>query len=177
MLIFPRLGDFPFAESKNLCIHLHVENGMIDTERNAMYLQLLEDIRKQKRETNKAIDYLFAKLENLKVEEKSIEKLVGGGAAINNSARQAYRKHGKVKDEILSIIDTGEFSVPELCEKLGLDNNSYRSYFSQFYRTYKVGRRGFMSGGSHCYKYATEEWYKSQGITDYALHKNWTSEV
>jgi len=29
MLISPRLGDFPFAESKNLCIHLHVENNMI----------------------------------------------------------------------------------------------------------------------------------------------------
>ena len=28
MSIFPRLGDFPFAESKNLCIHLHVENNM-----------------------------------------------------------------------------------------------------------------------------------------------------
>lgn len=48
MLISPRLGDFPFAESKNLCIHLHVEKSM---ENQAMISRLLwyKNYRKQAR--------------------------------------------------------------------------------------------------------------------------------
>lgn len=152
---------------------------MIDTERIATYQQLLDDIRKKKKELSAVIDPLIEKLEALTDEEKVINRLMArtvtprkAMAAVHKSAKRSER----ITEKIISMLDTGEFSVQEVCEQFGLDNESYRSNFSQFYGRFRLGRRSFLSGRSYFYKYATESWYKSQGITDYALHKNWLSE-
>lgn len=156
---------------------------MIDTERNAMYQQLLDDIRKKKAEISAVVDPLIEKLEALAAEERSIVRLMAGTVTTKKITKISSDgpKRGKyaknVVGKILSMLETGEFSVSELCEKFGLDSESYRTYFSNLYRLHKIGRRSFLSGRAYFYKYATEEWYKSQGITDYALHKNWVSET
>jgi hypothetical protein len=150
--------------------------NMIDTERIETYQRLLEDIRKKKEEISAVANPLIEKLAALSDEEKAIIRLMGGDAITKTITTLGRRSHGEIKNGILSMIDTAEFSVKEICSEMGMDNDTYRSYFSQFYRTHKIGRRGFVSGGAHCYKYATERWYKSQGITDYAIHKRWISE-
>ncbi len=156
---------------------------MIDTERIATYQQLLTDVRNKKVEVNKEIDSLFTKLASLKVEEKSIEKLLYSAVdpSPDPKPKRKLEKTGKYTKnrlgQILALFDTGEFSVAELCEKFGMDSDSARSYFSMIYRQHRLGRRSFATRQTYQYKYATERWYKSQGITDYALHKNWVSEA
>jgi len=140
-----------------------------------MYQQLLDDIRKKKEEISAVIDPLLEKLAILEAEERSIARLMTGAVntkkVAKTSSDKGYAKN--VAGRILETLDAGEFSVSELCEKFGLNNENYRSYFSSLYRQHRLGRRSFLSDRTYFYKYATEEWYKSQGITDYALHKNW----
>lgn len=153
---------------------------MIDTERNAMYQQLLDDICKKKEELSAVIEPLVEKFEALTGEEKAIMRLMHGTTNPKKVAKPFTKKTKQTKTvmgKILSLLDTGEFSALELCEKFGLETESYRSYFSNLYRVHKIGRRSFTKRQAQYYKYATEEWYKSQGITDYALHKNWVSEA
>ena len=142
----------------------------MDEERNAMYLRLLDDIRKTKRETGISIDNLQIKLAALAAEEKAITKLLS-----HDEPKKERRATKMVMGRILSALESGEFSVVEICDKFGLDQENYRSYFSILYRTHRLGRRSFNLPKTQYYKYATEEWYKSQGITDYAIHKHWAS--
>ncbi len=89
-----------------------------------------------------------------------------GITAIVGSTKKG-KKSGKIthKERALEFLDSKEMTPKELCSKLDIDYENFRSYIPTIYKeTGLVGRRKQRVGLTYTYRYATKRWYQERGI-------------